>query len=203
MDADFNELVHPRHSAVLVIDIQNDSCHPDGSYAASGMDISLRRQAAHNAADFIKQARNYGVPVIFTKETHTRWDESASWSRRTKRVNRPPVCVEGTWGEQFYLVEPLAGEAVIGKRRYSCFPGTELDLLLRRKRITTLILTGGGTQACVESTARDGFELDYEIVVVSDCCGTPSLDEHEPALKRMASLCATVVTAKDILEAWS
>lgn len=203
MHSELKELIEPKCSAVIVIDVQNDSCHPEGAYAKSGMDISLRQKAAHNAAEFIEEARRYKVPVIYTKASHTPWDESLAQMRRRKRVKASGACVKGTWGEDFYAVRPLESEAIVVKHRYSAFKGTDLDMILRSKRITTLIVMGGGTQACVESTVRDGYELDYDIVVVSDCCGTPTLEEHEPALKRMARLCATVVETKDILEAWS
>ena len=76
-------------------------------------------------------------------------------------------------------------------------------MILRSHSIKTLIATGGGTQACVEATVRDGFMLDYNIVVVSDCCGTPSIEEHELALKRMANLCGVVVESRELLRAWS
>jgi ureidoacrylate peracid hydrolase len=97
----------------------------------------------------------------------------------------------------------MEGDAIVVKHRYSAFIGTDLELMLKSRRLSTLILTGGGTGACVESTARDGFMLDYDIVVVSDCCGTTSLDDHEPALKRMARLCGTVVESKELLDIWS
>lgn len=202
MDSELTELVKPDHSSLLVIDVQNDCCHPDGAYAKRGRDISLRQKAAHNTAAFIKEARRYNVPVIFIKLNHGKWDESPSWKRRRKELG-PPVCMEGTWGAEFYAVQPQEGDAIVVKHRYSAFIGTELDLILRRRRITTLIVTGGGTHVCVESTVRDGFMLDYDVVVVSDCCGSTSLEEHLPALKRMARLCATVAEAKEVSEAWS
>lgn len=205
MNAEIRELVNPIHSAVIVIDNQNDSCHPEGTYAKSGLDISLRQKAANNTAEFIKEARNYKVPIIFIRYNYSPWTASPAWIRQHKN-KKLIACVEGTWGEQFYAVEPQEGEPVVVKHRYSAFIGTDLDMILRSKKISTLIVTGGGTQVCVESTVRDGFMLDYDIVVVSDCCGTPNIEEHEPALKRMAALCGTVVEAREVLEAlksWS
>lgn len=199
---DFRELISPSHSAILVIDNQNDSCHPDGIYAKSGRDISLRQRAAHNTAQFIIEARKYKVPIIFIKVNHNQWTNSPAWLSK-QRSGGPQACKEGTWGEQFYAVQPLPGEAIVTKHRYSAFIATDLDMILRSQRIKTLIATGGGTQACVEATVRDGFMLEYMIVVVSDCCGTPSIEEHEPALKRMANLFGTVVESGELLRAWS
>lgn len=201
MTPEITELIHPDRSTVIVIDVQNDACHPDGLYARSGRDISLRQRAAHNAAEFVKEAREYRVPIIFTKASHSPWDESPALRRR--RRGSPQPYLEGSWGAEFYAVQPMKGDAVVVKHRYSAFIGTDLDLVLRSKRITTLIVTGGGTPVCVESTVRDGFMLDYDILVVSDCCGSTTPEEHEGALKRMGRLCGTVAEANEILQAWS
>ena len=202
MDAEFVKLVHPSHSGLVAIDLQNDSCHPDGAYAKIGWDISLRRRSAHDAAGFAEKARKFRVPIIFTRFNQSRWNASPTWIRRSKVLGHR-ACMEGTWGEEFYATEPLLGDIVVVKHRYSAFIGTSLDVTLRSSGITTLILTGGGTNVCVEATAMDGFQLGYDIVVASDCCGTPDVEEHLPALKRMARLCGTVVESKEVLEAWS
>jgi ureidoacrylate peracid hydrolase len=202
MDPSFADLVDPRHTALLVIDNQNDSCHPDGVYAKTGRDISLRRQAAHNTAEFLPAVRQHGVPIIFLKFNQNASNQSPTWLRRSNGM-REAACIEGTWGEDFYAAHPQEGDAVVVKHRYSAFIGTDLEMILHSKGITTLLLTGGGTNVCVQATAMDGFMLDYDIVVVADCCGTPTIEDHEPALKRMADLCATVVQSTDLLEIWS
>lgn len=200
MNSELKELIQPSHSAVLVIDVQNDACHPDGLYAKSGKDISLRRGAADKTADFINEARRYTVPIIFTKAIYSKWTETAATLRR-REGHGPEPFLEGTWGAELYSVQPKESELVVVKPRYSAFIGTTLDLILRSKGIGTLIVTGGGAAVCVESTVRDGFMLDYNIILVTDCIGTTIVDEHIPALKRMASLCAAVLAdAKEVLE---
>jgi ureidoacrylate peracid hydrolase len=100
-------------------------------------------------------------------------------------------------------VQPREGELVLVKHRYSAFIGTGFDLLLRRRGIFTLVLTGGGTHACVEATARDGSMLDFNIVTTSDCTFTSLIDEHVSSLKRIERLCGPVVESKDVVAAWS
>lgn len=201
MDADFQALVDPGHTVILAIDMQNDSCHPDGVYAKAGIDISWRQGAARNAAKFIEEARRYGVPVIFTQASHSSWDTSPAWLRRRKGMNYM-ACMEGTWGVEFYGPIPQPGDGVVVKHRYSAFIHTDLEVMLRSKQITTVVLTGGGTHVCVESTARDGYMLDFDIVAVADCCGG-SIKEQEAALDRMARLCGTVVQSAELLDAWA
>jgi ureidoacrylate peracid hydrolase len=201
-DPEFRDVVDPSHSAIIVIDIQNDACHPDGEYGRVGWDISQRRESAHRAKAFIEQAREFDVPIIFTQGTHSEWHEPPSWRRR-RTVLGHNAYREGTWGAEFYEVEPQPQDAIVVKHRYSAFIRTDLETVLRSKGITTLLLTGGGTNACVEATALDGFMLDYDVVVVADCCGTPHPAEHEPALARMSRRCGTVVESSDLIEAWS
>jgi ureidoacrylate peracid hydrolase len=69
-------------------------------------------------------------------------------------------------------VQPTAGDLVVVKHRYSAFAGTDLDARLKECGIRSLLLTGVATEVCVESTARDGYFLDYYITMVADCCAT-------------------------------
>jgi ureidoacrylate peracid hydrolase len=201
MEPDLKELLKPANSAILAIDIQNDPCHPEGLYAKLGRDVSLRREAAHNAAAFIDKARKFNLAVIFVKLNHSKWNESPAWIRRSKlRGPWTEAYKEGTWGEQFYAVQPKEEDPIVIKHRYSAFVGTDLEMILRSRNITTLIVTGGGTAACVESTVRHGLCLDYDILVISDCCGSSTVQEHSPALKRMDGLGATVVESGRVLE---
>lgn len=198
------DIVTPGHSALILVDFQNDFCHPEGVFAksqGSKLDMSLKNRALENTQKLLKVARKKRMLVIFLKASHNKWTSSPSWLRQRK--DRPAPCETGTWGEQFYGVKPLKGECVVVKHRYSGFIGTDLDLILRSQGIKTLILTGGGTHACVESTARDGFMMDYDIVVLSDCTSTFNLQQHETALDVMGNLFATIVTSKEIFNAWS
>ena len=201
MDLDLRELINPAHSAILVIDIQNDACHPEGLFAKIGLDTRLRRESAHNTAAFIDKVRMFNLPVIFIKLNHSQWNESPAWIRRSKiRGPRTEAYKEGTWGAEFYAVQPKEEDPIVIKHRYSAFVGTDLEMILRSRHITTLIVTGGGTAACVESTVRHGLCLDYDMILVSDCCGSSTVQDHESALKRMQSQGAPVVESARILE---
>jgi len=125
-------------------------------------------------------------------------------TRRLRRGTEKmvPVCVEGSWGTEFYQVQPTPADRVVIKHRYSAFIGTDLDLILRSQSIQTVILTGVGTHVCVESTARDGFQMDYDIVLLSDCTGSCPPESHNRALEVLGQHFAHVVTSKEILEAW-
>ena len=83
------------------------------------------------------------------------------------------ACAEGSWGSEFYAgLQPLPGDLVVTKHRYSAFIGTDLDMLLRARGFKSLLITGVGTGMCVFHTLTVGFMLDYYITLVEDCCAT-------------------------------
>lgn len=198
---EMKELINPEHTAVIVIDLQNDFCHSEGDMAKSGRDVSLMQQAAHNTQKFLPQVRKRKVPVIFVRAVHNYWTSSPAWMRK-RGEKGSSTCMEGSWGEKFFVVQPGEGEAIVTKHRYSAFIGTDLDLILRSQGIQTLILTGVGTNVCVESTARDGFQMDYDIVLLSDCTGSSTEESHNRALEVLGQHFGYVVNSKNVIEAW-
>jgi nicotinamidase-related amidase len=91
---------------------------------------------------------------------------------------------------------PREGDIVVTKRQWGAFYGTDLDLQLRRRGITTVVLGGIATNYGVESTARDGYERAYELVLVEDAMSARSAADHafacERIFPRLGRLCCTV-----------
>ena len=79
---------------------------------------------------------------------------------------------------------------------------TDLPTLLRHLGVRTLILAGVYTDGCVESTARDGFFLDYYVVMVEDCCATLTEEAHESALARCERSFGVTAPSTAITTAW-
>jgi ureidoacrylate peracid hydrolase len=88
----------------------------------------------------------------------------------------------------------------VTKHRYSAFVGTDLNLILRSKGIETLLFTGTVTNVCVETTARDGFNLDYNVILVEDCCGAYFPEEHVSTLTNISKYFGIVADSKTIME---
>ena len=80
-------------------------------------------------------------------------------------------------------LEPLPGEIIIDKATKGAFCQTELDLVLRNKRIESLVFTGITTDVCVSTTLREANDLGYECMVLSDCTGATDPDNHAAALR--------------------
>jgi ureidoacrylate peracid hydrolase len=196
------EKVDPARAALLVVDMQNDFVHEEGALAMNGGNVAPTQAIVPALNALIAEARVSGTPVIFIRAAHSEW--TTSEVGREKRLGRRfAVCVEGTWGCDFYGVAPLAGDCIVTKHRYSAFINTNLDLILRAQGIETLIMTGTATNVCVESTARDGFMLDYYVVFLADCTGTGDPYLHEATLKNIGRAFGTVCSSRDVIQEWS
>jgi nicotinamidase-related amidase len=114
--------------------------------------------------------------------------------------------LEGGPGQELMpgILEPEQDRVIATKKRYDCFLGTDLDLVLRSLETNTLLLTGVNTNSCVLATAAAGCSRDYAVIVVSDCVGTMDGPElHEAALGCIERAYGWVLPAPEALEAAS
>lgn len=105
-------------------------------------------------------------------------------------------------GAEFYEVAPQSNDINVKKHRYSGFVHTRLESILRTLKIETLIITGVSTNLCVESTARDGFMLDYRIVLLKDACAAFSQEEHDMTLKTVDTYFGMVADTEQVVSFW-
>ena len=201
------EMVNPKHTAVIVVDMQNDFCSPDGNSAKVGKDISLLLEMVPALVNLVEEARRAGVLVVFIKNTTLRsgLSDSPSWLRLKTRAGGlgPEYTIEGTWGQEFILDLPAqVGEPVVKKHRSSAFVNTDLNAILRCNGIESIIVTGCLTNACVLATALTGSYNDYYVIIPSDCVGSFDLELHDTALKVMDRT-LEVVSSQDILKEWA
>jgi ureidoacrylate peracid hydrolase len=213
MTVTLERLVDPRTAALVVVDMQNDFCHPDGAEAARGADVRLAAPMAQRLKALLAEARAGCLRTIFVRTHHSPWTNSEVWLGRgggRHADSNVPLCLPGTWGSDFYDgleprrsadCSPETSDFVVTKHRYSGFVGTDLELVLRSQALTTLIMTGTASNGCVEATARDGFHRDLAIVYVSDCSVASTEARHEECLERVRSW-AAVVTADELVRAW-
>jgi nicotinamidase-related amidase len=212
-----SELLRPANTAHVVIDLQNDCCHPDGSLGRAGSDVSRFPDAIRTVARLVERTRMLGVLQIFVQLITLRQgrSDSPAWVRLRQRLAAQyagaPVlgsavgfCLEDTWGAA--LVDEIKAvqrpsDLVVHKHRSSAFFGTRLDMLLRSNGIETLLVSGCTTEGCVESTVRDAGFLDYFAVVVEDGVNSDVLELHEASIRVMRAYRADVVTAAQACEA--
>lgn len=189
-------------TALLIVDVQNDYCHAEGWLAKQGMDVSQTHIMIPVLEKFIQEIRKFNVPIIYIQTIHEPATDSKTWQKRLKYANEEGLCRKGTWGSEFFGITPNEQDIVVIKHRYSAFINTRLDSILRSLDISTLLLAGVSTNVCVESTARDGFMLDYDIIFLSDCTAAFSEEAHEMSLKNIDEYFGTVKRSNEIIDDW-
>ena len=197
--------VSPEHTAVLVVDMQNDFCAENGYFHnLKGGDMSRNVPLAARIMDLISAARDAGVMVIWIKTNcETRHLSGPALAKKTNSGIEAICCEGGTWGWDFFEVSPLEDEPVVEKHTYSGFIGTNLDEILRRRGIKSLVMTGVATNVCVESTLRDGYSNGYYIVVPEDCVGSSTAHLHQGTLENVNNYFGETVQAGELTELWA
>jgi nicotinamidase-related amidase len=184
-----DEVIAVGHTALLVVDLQNDFASPGGLCDKTGHALTMMPPVIAKVQRLIAEARAAGVPIVWIQTTHQKDRRMASPAYiRFHALKRgygwdEESAVEGTWGWRIVdEVAPEAGELVVRKHRSSAFAGTELDMLLRSNAIQTVTLVGTTTHGCIESTARAAEGLDYYVAIVEDACAAFLREEHDAAI---------------------
>jgi len=183
---------------LIVIDMQGGA--PDGSESTMPFMPGYQEQM-DRAPALVDAARRCGVPIVFFQEAHRR--DLIDFGRELDGAEDVHL-LEGDPGTEIAAelgVRP--DDYVIRKRRYSCFFGTELEILLKGLGAETLILIGGHIDVCVHYTFVDAHQHDYFCRVVEDCVAGSSPDAHEAALRAMEYLQAGARRSSDeVIEAF-
>ena len=209
------ELVNPKHTALLLIDLQNDFITPGGYLDNLGRDISRLRGIVERVGQVLEAARSYGIPVVHVQMTmYPKFLSDSSASMRglllrtgcmdSDSVDKlPPLCIEGTWGWQIVEeLRPLPHEVVVKKNRPSAFIGTNLDIILRSNGMKCVTIVGVLTDSCVMATANDASFLGYYPVLLRDCVASHKQELHEAAFLIM-SQAKDLPDSEEVLEVWA
>ncbi|MDX3906897.1 MAG: isochorismatase family cysteine hydrolase [Pigmentiphaga sp.] len=204
-------------SALVVIDMQNDFCHPRGWFGQKGVDVAPMRAPIPAIASLLPAWRaaggkvvwlNWGVrpdrlnlnPTILFKGKRSA--DGVGYAERSPEDLGPSV-VPGEWGARVVDELPTAdGDVTVYKHRLSGFWDNELDSLLRQQGITTLLYAGVNTDRCVFSTLQDAGFLGYDNILLADACGTCSPDYVSQAIHFLVrQLHGFVASAGDLTSA--
>lgn len=203
-----SEIVEPEHTAVAVIDVQNDFCAKDGHHAkVRKADVSMMPAFLSGMRGFLDACRRFGIKIIFVQNHHSYGTDKISGPmlERWHRLGiHEQYCVQGSWGADFcHPISPQPEEPIVIKHRYSAFTNPEFEAWLKANKIASLVFVGLATNVCVEATAREAFMRDYYVVIVKDCVSTFSLAEQEMALRDASTHFGIVASSQELLNLWS
>lgn len=183
--------IDPGRCAVLAVDMQNDFCHRDGHYGRAGEDISRFIATIEPVAALIARARSAGATIAFTRlvyDTTTGTIEQRHTIKPRNWIPKGRRLEPGTWGADVIdVLAPAANDIVIDKPAYSAFEATDLETQLRQRGVTTLILCGVVTYACVLATAFSAFDKGFDVLLARDATGSWN-DELGDATCRIVDL---------------
>lgn len=180
--------IDPARTALLLLHWQNDIAAPSGKTAG---EMPKRLAAAHTIEHMqaaLKATREKGMLVIYVNAGHRPGypEIAARPFPLAASLIEAGVLVRDTWGaEVLEQLKPLPDEIAIYNYSSSGFCYTELDIILRNKGITDLVLTGLATNWVVESTAREGANRGYFIYALKDCCNAMSDEVHNWTLTKV------------------
>jgi ureidoacrylate peracid hydrolase len=191
----------------VVVDVQNDFCHPDGAVAKMGNDVGALAAMMPALHRLVESARRWRIPRIFVRTELSEWFDDPAWRMRGRTGSsfdpeRVPVVRAGTWGAQLYQLEPQEDELVLTKYRYSAFTYTPLELALRSQGCRTVLLAGTATHQCVEATAREAIGKGFFPVLVRDAAASRSPQMHDAAVDDFGAHLGAVLTVAQVEGAW-
>lgn len=183
-------MIDPRSAAFVIIDMQNGFIDPSSPLCVAGAAKTV--PACARALD---AARRQGSPVFHVKRSYAadgsdveacRW---AVW----KEGGRPLSDADPESAAFPAELAPRPGDRVVVKPRFSAFFQTELDMVLRRLGVGTVVLAGTTTPNCVRSTCYDALSLGYNVVVVEDCTSSRTQAVQDANIEDMRHIGAAIV----------
>lgn len=193
------DVTYDATTALIVVDVQNDFAHPDGSLYIEGGDKVIGTINAH-----VTDARDAGALVVYTQD----WHPSSTPHFVTDGGAWPVHCVKDTWGAEFHPSLDVLGDAPVvrkgtgGEDGYSGFTvrdpesgeeaPTDLDATLREHGVEQVVVCGLAQDVCVRATVLDARDKGYQTLVLAD--GTRPVDpgDGERAVEEMQRAGATL-----------
>lgn len=196
--------LEPKRTALVVVDMQNTFCEP-----GAPAEVPASRGILDPINSFTRRARPLGVQVVWVLHANTRRGQRSDWDLFFENVVSDDVRLRTidslAPGKQsvYKGLETAPEDLTIIKNRYSALiaGSSSLERTMRSMGIDTVLIAGTKTNVCCEATARDAMMLDFKVVMLEDCCGALSDDEHRAALETFIQQFGDVMTGDEALAA--
>ena len=173
---------------MIVIDLQNAFCHKDGTLGKSGLDTDHLSTVVQPLRTLILKCIDAGIPVLWTVQEHFAIDKRRSRKKLPSHTSKRKgvSAVAGSWDAA--IIDELKDLVtnptfVIRKHRFGGFYETRMDIVLEQLGVDHLFITGLTTNACVETTIREAYLRDYDVVGIEDCISGVNREWEENAQK--------------------
>ena len=198
-----HETIDAARRALVVIDMQN-------YFVAEGfpLEVPVAREIVPNINRLATAMRDVGGLVVWIQTTATggleRWGNHHRYTLSAEAARtRLASLDEAAEGFKLYpTLEPAPADPRVKKITYSAFiaGSSDLDTLLRRRGIETVLIAGTVTNVCCESSARDAMMLDYRVIMLSDANAALTDEEHAATLNSFLVAFGDVMTSDDVIQ---
>lgn len=188
-------------NALILVDLINETVHPEGKLASKGYaDFDSRYGTLDRIQKLLQYARNQQYAVIHVglgfSPDYKEQPENSPLFGSAKKFGAVKL---GDWGTEFHpKTAPAEGEACLTKHRVSAFFGTALDTILRVYGVKNVIIAGCATDMAVQSTIRDAHDRDFLCTIISDCCIAASDEDHEHSLRLLSKVARIIKLEEQI-----
>lgn len=199
-DVDVNDLagLAPHQVAAVLVDFQNDFCHPDACHGRAPTNTA-NAATARRANDFAGRAARVGMHVIYSRQVLSL--ARLTPLQRQREDAETGLCVEGSWGAELF-VDPVPGSAIVRKDRFDIWQSREFTDLLDAWGIQGLIIGGVELRCCVLFAVLGADERGYRCVVPHDLVSGLDTDGAiTPIRQYLTVVYGAPPTAEDILTA--
>jgi ureidoacrylate peracid hydrolase len=198
--------IEPSETALIVIDMQNGFASPDGTLGRAGLDISMTRAIVPRIQSLVEAARDAGIHVFWSRQVHYPDDRTRGVRRipghLARGSGRSMLCARGTPDAEIIdelqpLIQPE--DDVFQKHRASCFYSSNFEAELRIHGIRMLIVTGTTSSFCVDSTIREAYARDFDVVVPGDAISDTEAEATRAVLRSTERFHGFVTTTDDLV----
>ncbi len=189
-------------TGLIVVDMQNAFCHPNGSFRKRGYSIIELDSVIETNRRLIDFAHNKSWLVIYTRLAYQPdYSDAGLLLKKHPKIRQLCAYVRGSFDSEIFEDLSLAkSDVLLTKTRYDPFIGANLEEILKQNKLKHLIVGGLLTNICVESTVRSAFDREFEVTLVSDATSTYSEELYRNSLETMKRHFADVYTFDSLVK---